>query len=80
MIVSIGGDVTARCRACGGVKFEPLLEGQLELASVLVCSRCRATTTYRELLEQIGEEAMKRANESLDKLKTKKGRPRKPRK
>ncbi len=80
MIVSIGGDVTARCRACGGVKFEPLLEGQLELASVLVCSRCRATTTYRELLEQIGEEAMKRANESLDKLKTKKGRPHKPRK
>lgn len=80
MIVSVGGDVTARCPACGGIKFGPLLEGQLRLDSVLVCSRCAATTTYRELLDQIGEEAMKRANESLDKLQTKRGRPRKPRK
>jgi hypothetical protein len=42
------------------------------------CDGCGGETTYRELLEQIGEEAMRRANESLADLK--KAPRRKPRK
>jgi hypothetical protein len=33
------------------------------------CSGCGERTAYRELLEQIGEEAIRRANESLAALK-----------
>ena len=41
----------------------------------MACSSCGQRTTYRELLEQIGEEAMKRANEALAALKKKKPKP-----
>ena len=70
MIVSVG-DVTAKCRGCSGVEFEPVVAAKLRLASVLACSRCRKTTSYRELLDQIGEEAMRRANEAMRQLRKK---------
>jgi hypothetical protein len=79
LIVSIG-DVTARCRECSGTEFEPVVSGELRLTTVLACKRCSTTVTYRELIEQIGEEAMKRANEALDNLGKKRGLPRKPKK
>jgi hypothetical protein len=65
------GDVTAKCRSCGGVEFEPVVAAELRLGSVLACSGCRATATYHELLDQIGEEAMRRANEALRQLRRK---------
>ena len=78
MIVSVG-DVAARCRGCGGSDFIPAQPGELQLRSVFTCSACAAACTYQELLDSIGEEAMRRANESLDGLKKERSRRSKPR-
>jgi hypothetical protein len=73
-------DVTAKCPACRGTEFETLLGEALRLTTLLQCSHCGAKSTYRELLDQIGEEAMRRANRALDDLKKKSPRDRKPKK
>jgi hypothetical protein len=70
MIVSIG-DIAAGCADCGGGEFEPLSAEPLRLASTLKCSACGASYTYLQLIDQIGEEAMRRANKGLDELQTK---------
>jgi hypothetical protein len=44
------------------------------LPSELRCIGCGAKTRYLTLLDQIGEEAMRRANEAIEELK--KNRPR----
>jgi len=41
---------------------------------MLRCGKCNAEARYRALLDQIGEEAMRRANRAIDDLK--KNRPR----
>jgi hypothetical protein len=79
MIVSVR-DVVAKCPGCGETQFTPLAPGALQPATRMKCDGCGAQTTYRELLEQIGEEAMRRANESLAALKKKAPPRRKPRK
>lgn len=79
MIVSVR-DVAAKCPGCGGMQFTPLAPGALHPDSPMKCDGCGAETTYRGLLEQIGEEAMRRANESLAALKKKAPPRRKPRK
>ena len=68
MQVSVG-DITARCKECGGDEFRPLNTGALRLTSRMVCVKCERVTTYLDLLDLIGEEAMQRANDSLAKLK-----------
>jgi hypothetical protein len=68
MLVSVG-DISARCKGCGGIDFKVLSTGALRLSSVLVCTHCGRETTYVDLLDSIGEEAMRRANEALAKLK-----------
>ena len=79
MIVSIQ-DVSACCASCGGMEFRQLDAGAVRLATRLTCMRCDRPTTYRELLESIGEEAMRRANDALAKLKKNSPRRRKSRK
>ena len=79
MIVNVH-DVTAKCEGCGAKEFDPVLGGELELESVLVCRSCGARTSYRNLLDQIGEEAMSQANKALADLKRKAPRRRKPKK
>jgi hypothetical protein len=79
MIVSIR-DLAARCTGCGATDFRQADKGALRLSTVMVCSGCTRATTYRELLDSIGEEAMRRANEALAKLKRNSPRRRKPRK
>ena len=79
MIVTIR-DVSARCAGCGGTDFEQQTSGALRLATVMTCTACGRDSTYRELLDSIGEEAMRRANEAFAKLKRKGGRRKKPRK
>jgi DNA-directed RNA polymerase subunit RPC12/RpoP len=71
MIISIG-DITAQCPRCGGGEFEPLSPGPLRLASEYRCSGCGTKVKYLSLLDQIGEEAMRRANDAIDALKKKK--------
>jgi hypothetical protein len=71
MIISIG-DITARCPRCEGAEFEPLTEGPLRLASEFKCNACGARVRYLALLDQIGEEAMRRANDAIEALKNRK--------
>jgi hypothetical protein len=66
------GDITARCEGCGGGEFDLLSPGALRLTSELRCRGCGARSKYLALLDQIGEEAMRRANEAIDELKKKK--------
>jgi hypothetical protein len=73
MIVRIH-DITAACPRCGGTGFEPLAPEPLQLPSELRCASCGTTTRYLALLDQIGEEAMRRANRAIEGLK--KHRPR----
>jgi hypothetical protein len=68
MIVAVR-DIAARCRKCSNSDFRPLSGGDLRLATAMACTHCGQKTTYRDLLEQIGEEAMKRANEAIARLK-----------
>jgi hypothetical protein len=71
MIVKIR-DISASCVACGGGEFEPLSPGPLGLTSMLKCSSCGTSYTYLQLIDVIGEEAMRRANKALDQLRKKK--------
>ena len=68
------GDITAICGRCGGKDFLPLSGGPLRLATELKCTSCTNKVKYLVLLDQIGEEAMRRANKAIDELKR---RPRK---
>jgi len=68
MIVRIH-DITALCPRCSGIEFEPLSAGPLRLPSELRCTACGARTRYLALLDQIGEEAMRRANRAIEDLK-----------
>lgn len=67
MVVSIH-DIAARCVSCGTGTFDPVSPGEVRLESLLKCSGCGARYIYRELLDQIGEEAIRRANTSTDEL------------
>ena len=79
MIVSIR-DVSARCARCGETDFRQQDSGPLRLDTVMRCAGCGRETTYRVLLDSIGEEAMRRANEALAKLKRNAPKRRRPRK
>jgi DNA-directed RNA polymerase subunit RPC12/RpoP len=68
MLISIG-DITAACPRCGGKEFEPQSEAPLRLATELKCPACGGKVKYLVLLDQIGEEAMRRANQALEELK-----------
>ena len=71
MIISIG-DITAYCEACRGTEFDLLSPGALRLTSELRCRGCGEHCKYLALLDQIGEEAMRRANEDIEALKKQK--------
>ena len=79
MLVSVG-DISARCKGCGGTDFKVLRPGALRFTSMMTCTRCERVTTYFDLLDDIGEQAMSRANESLANLKRKGRRGPKPKK
>jgi len=79
LIVGVG-EVSAKCLSCGKSEFTPLLAAPLRLASVLVCDGCKASATYRELRDQLGEEAVRRVKASVDELKNRTGRGKRPRK
>ncbi len=68
MLVAVR-DIAARCRKCGKTDFKPLVPGALRLTTAMACTGCGEATTYRELLEQIGEEAIRRANDAIAQLK-----------
>jgi hypothetical protein len=61
------GDITARCPDCGGEQFDPA--GELRRERDLVCKRCGKQTPRETLLEQIGDEAIRQAEDSFARLK-----------
>jgi hypothetical protein len=65
------GDITAHCDGCGATEFDLLSPGALRLTSELRCNGCGERCKYLALLDQIGEEAMRRANEAIAELKKK---------
>jgi hypothetical protein len=79
VLVSVG-DINARCKDCGGTDFKVVKPGTLRLTSLMACTACDRVTTYLDLLDDIGEQAMQRANESLTKLKRNGPRGPKPKK
>lgn len=68
MLIRIG-DITAACPGCGGMDFEPQSDEPLRLATELKCPACGQRVSYLVLLDQIGEEAMRRANKALEEFK-----------
>ena len=70
MIVKIH-DIAAACPRCGSAEFEQVTDESLRLPSELRCTACGMTTRYLALLNQIGEEAMRRANRAIENLKKK---------
>jgi predicted RNA-binding Zn-ribbon protein involved in translation (DUF1610 family) len=68
MLVAVR-DIAARCCSCGKTDFKLLGAGELRLTSVMACSACGERMIYRDLLEQIGEEAIRRANDAIARLK-----------
>jgi hypothetical protein len=62
-------DIVAECPRCNARDFELLGPGPLRLPSELRCADCGAKTRYLALLDQIGEEAMRRANRAIEELK-----------
>ena len=79
VLVSVG-DINARCKGCGGTDFKVVKPGALRLTSLMACTACDRVTTYLDLLDDIGEQAMSRANESLANLKRNGRRGPKPKK
>ena len=70
MIISVG-EIRARCAGCGGVEFDEVADDALRSGTELRCTNCGRQTLYGELLEQIGEQAMKQASDALAKLRGK---------
>lgn len=74
LTLSVGG-VTARCPKCGAIEFIPRAQTGREVSPALVCTSCKTETPRRALIDQIGEEVMKRANEALEKARKRRNGP-----
>jgi len=74
LTLSVGG-VTARCPKCGAIEFIPRGQTGREVSPALVCTSCKTETPRRALIDQIGEEVMKRANEALEKARKRRNAP-----
>ena len=68
LTLSVGG-VTARCPKCGAIEFIGHPETGGDVSVRLICTSCKTETPRRALIDQIGEEIMKRANEALEKAR-----------
>lgn len=72
--LSVGG-VTAHCPKCGEIEFIWCEETGPDVSPMLVCSRCKTESPRIALIDQIGEEVMKRANEALEKARKRRAGP-----
>ena len=74
LTLSVGG-VTAHCPKCGAVEFVRRTEPGGDVSPTLLCANCKTETARRALIDQIGEEVMKRANEALEKARNGRAAP-----
>jgi hypothetical protein len=72
MRVSIGG-VCAKC-ACGGHEFFPALPVTEDRRNMVICVDCASETRYGALIEQIGKEAVRRAQAKITAFSREKAR------
>lgn len=64
------GDISAWCQRCGSQQFELLApEKGLQAKTVFGCLSCGAKAAHGDLLCQIGDEAVRRANDAMALLK-----------
>ena len=61
--------IVAECPACHGTEFEPGKPGAIQAHAPMTCLRCATRTTYILLLVQIGDKAIERASETLERIK-----------
>jgi hypothetical protein len=74
------GDITAQCPHCGEIRFRrrsPAGDGDENPKTVYSCLSCRAAIPRLALLEQIGDEAIRRAKVSLKSMRKRSGRAKK---
>lgn len=76
------GDITAQCPHCGDTRFRRRSaadDGDEDPKAVYSCLGCREPISRLALLEQIGDEAIRRAKQSLKSMRKTSGRPKKGR-
>ena len=71
-------NIVAECPACHATEFEPI--GKLLSAQTpMQCARCGTRTSHIQLLMQIGDKAIERSTETLERIKAQRARlPPKP--
>ena len=62
--------VSAKCSGCGASDFAAP-QAPFGLKDIFICTACQRKITYGELLDSIGEEAMRQAKQALDALRDK---------
>jgi len=61
-------NVVAECPSCHATEFEPI--GNVLAASTpMQCARCGTRTSHIQLLMQIGDKAIERSTETLERIK-----------
>jgi DNA-directed RNA polymerase subunit RPC12/RpoP len=75
------GDITAHCPDCGGTLFRRLSaagEGGDTPETIYRCLACQKNVSRIELVNQIGDEAMRQARSALTRLGSKRPKTNKP--
>jgi hypothetical protein len=68
------GDIVARCPECGETRFRRRTrggDGGESAGTVYICVSCNAKVARLDLVNQIGDEAVRRAQAALDSLRKK---------
>ena len=73
-------NIVAECPSCHGSDFEPqgATRELISAQTPMLCTRCAARTTYIQLLIQIGDKAITRSQETLDRIRAQRAKLRKP--
>ena len=73
-------NLVAECPSCHATDFEPQGAMREPIASQtpMVCTGCGAHATYIALLIQIGDQAIARSTETLDRIKAERAKLKKP--
>jgi transposase-like protein len=59
------GDIKAKCAKCESTQFKTPDEEESGPHAKYYCAKCNTTTTYAELMSQIGREALRRRREKI---------------
>ena len=73
-------NIVAECPLCHGTDFEPQGASREAIASQtpMACARCGAHSSYIALLIQIGDKAIARSTETLERIRAQRAKLKKP--